>query len=198
MMNIHFLGFIRAVVAQMKRVLNFFKISYVKLRGVNVNWSNKIHWSTEIERSRGVISLGARTDLDRGVILRAYGGSIKIGEDCTVNPYSIIYGYGGVVIGNGVLIAAHTVIVPSNHIFSDIEKTIRQQGTSGVGIVIEDDVWIGAGVKVLDGVTVAKGTVVAAGSVVTKSTEPYSVVAGVPAKKISTRLQPPHQNSNDV
>ncbi len=183
------------MVAQLKRVRNFFKISYMKLRGVNADWSANIHWSTEIERARGVIAIGARTGLDKGVILRAYGGSIKIGEDCTVNPYSIIYGGGGVLIGNGVLIAAHTVIVPSNHVFSNPEKTIREQGTSGRGIVIEDDVWIGAGVKVLDGVTVAKGTVVAAGSVVTKSTEPYSVVAGVPAKRISTRLQPLQQNS---
>lgn len=198
MINLDVMSFIRVVAAQMRRVRNFFKISYVKLRGVNADWSTNVHWSTEIERAGGVISLGARTGLDKGVILRAYGGSIQIGEDCTVNPYSIIYGGGGVVIGNGVLIAAHTVIVPSNHIFSDIDKPIRQQGTSGVGIVIEDDVWIGAGVKILDGVTVAKGTVVAAGSVVTKSTESYSVVAGVPAKKISTRLKMLHQNSDGV
>jgi acetyltransferase-like isoleucine patch superfamily enzyme len=56
------------------------------------------------------------------------------------------------------------------------------------GIVIEDDVWIGAGARILDGVTIARGSVIGAGSVVTKSTQPYSIVVGVPAKIVSSRL----------
>lgn len=55
------------------------------------------------------------------------------------------------------------------------------------GIIIEDDVWIGAGVKVLDGVTIAQGCVIGANSVVTKSTEPYGIYVGVPARKIKSR-----------
>lgn len=52
------------------------------------------------------------------------------------------------------------------------------------GIRIEDDCWIGAGAIILTGVTVGQGSIVGAGSVVTKNVEPYSVVAGNPAKKI--------------
>ncbi len=55
-------------------------------------------------------------------------------------------------------------------------------------IVVEDDVWIGHGATILSGVKLAKGTVVAAGSVVVHSTEPYSVVGGVPAKRIKYRF----------
>ena len=121
-------------------------------------------------------------------MLRAFSGSIEIGENCTVNPYCILDGGGGLIIGNGVRIAAHTVIVASNHNFSDPSTPIFEQGLSTKGIIIEDDVWLGSGAKVLDGVTICKGTVVGAGSVVTKSTEPYSVVVGVPSKKISSRL----------
>ena len=54
--------------------------------------------------------------------------------------------------------------------------------------MIEDDVWIGAGARILDGVVVRKGTVVGAGAVVTKSTEAYSIVVGIPANKVSSRL----------
>jgi acetyltransferase-like isoleucine patch superfamily enzyme len=79
------------------------------------------------------------------------------------------------------------VIAPSNHVFSDRHKRIHEQGESRQGIVIEDDVWIGAGARILDGVVIREGTVVGAGAVVTKSTEPYAVVVGVPARKISTR-----------
>ena len=49
---------------------------------------------------------------------------------------------------------------------------------------IKDDVWIGAGVIILSGVTVGECSVIGAGAVVTKDVEPYTVVAGVPAKKI--------------
>lgn len=94
---------------------------------------------------------------------------------------------GGVKIGNGVRIAAHCVIVPSNHIYSDPNEYIYKQGMSCKGITIEDDVWIGAGVKVLDGITIAKGCVIGANAVVSKSTEPYGIYVGVPAKKIKSR-----------
>jgi acetyltransferase-like isoleucine patch superfamily enzyme len=60
--------------------------------------------------------------------------------------------------------------------------------SGGIGTRIsEDDVWIGHGSTILDGVKLAVSSVVAAGSVVTKSTLPYSVVAGVPAKIIKFR-----------
>lgn len=55
-------------------------------------------------------------------------------------------------------------------------------------VVVEDDVWIGADALIMQGVTLARGTVVAAGSVVVKSTEPYSIVGGNPAKLIRKRF----------
>lgn len=78
-------------------------------------------------------------------------------------------------------------IVAANHAFKDQKRRIVDQGMDYKGIRIEDDVWIGAGACILDGVTLHKGTVIAAGAVVTKSTEVYSIAAGVPARLIGRR-----------
>lgn len=155
------------------------------------------------------VSIGKGTVIEKGVVLSTqYGGKIKIGNNCilyrnsslithgddiimgdnsTVNSYSVIYGQGGCIIGNGVRIAALSSIIPSNHIFSDIEKPIYEQGLSCKGIKIEDNVWIGSGVRILDGVKISEGCVIGAGSVVTKSTEPFGVYVGVPAKLLKLR-----------
>lgn len=187
-MNV-FVRYAYPVVRSLRKARRLIKTIDLRLRGVKLDSTALIHPAAIFEPSGGMISIGPNTFIDSGVFLRPLGGSIEIGSDCSVNAYSVLYGSGGLRIGNGVRIAAHTVIVPSNHVFSATDKQIKDQGLSLKGIVIEDDVWIGAGARILDGVVIRKGTVVGAGAVLTKSTEPYSVVAGVPARKISSRIQ---------
>ncbi|OQW32159.1 MAG: hypothetical protein A4E20_03300 [Nitrospira sp. SG-bin2] len=114
-------------------------------------------------------------------------GYVKIGNNCTIQYGCLLYGVGGLEIGNNTRIAAYTVITPMNHIYSDLGTPIWKQGETAIGIKIGSDVWIGCGAKVLDGVTIGDGAVVGAGSVVTKSIPPYSVAAGVPARVIKMR-----------
>lgn len=133
------------------------------------------------------ICIGSNTVIHEYSMILSQNGSIKIGSECSINPFSVLYGTGGLMIGNFVRIAAHTVIVPANHIFDDEETPICNQGVTSKGIVIEDDVWIGSGVKILDGCKIGKGSVIGAGTVLTKSVEPYSVVAGIPGKVLYKR-----------
>lgn len=135
----------------------------------------------------GTIKIGNNCELRKGCQLLSYGGNISIGNNVSVNPYTLIYGQGNITIGDYVRIAAHCVLIPSNHIYSDPTCPIYTQGLINKGIIIEDDVWIGCGVRILDGVTIAHGCVIGAGSVVTKSTEPFGIYAGVPAIKIKSR-----------
>jgi acetyltransferase-like isoleucine patch superfamily enzyme len=136
---------------------------------------------------RNSLTIGDGTFVHEYCILRPFCGHIKIGRDCTLNPFSIVYGYGGVDIGDDVRIAAHTVIVASSHNFGQLDVPIRTQGLSAKGIRIDNDVWIGTNCTILDGVHVGAGAIIGAGSVVTKGVRPYSIVAGSPATILRMR-----------
>jgi acetyltransferase-like isoleucine patch superfamily enzyme len=134
----------------------------------------------------GTITLGARSIIRENAFLQTYGGQIALGCDCTVNPFCLIQGNGGVTIGDGVLIAAHVQIFSANHSFLR-DRKIRSQGETARGVRIGNDVWIGAGCIILDGVSIGHGAVIAAGSVVTKDVEADAVYAGIPARFLKTR-----------
>lgn len=139
----------------------------------------------------GKLVIGSRCRLHPGAILAPYGGVIALGDRVSVNPYSVLYGHGGLTIGNDVRIAAHVVIVPMNHGFDDLTTTIKRQPVMALGIRIGDDVWIGAGARILDGVSIANGCVIGAGAVVTKSTVANGIYGGVPARLIRMRGELP-------
>lgn len=120
-------------------------------------------------------------------MILTYGGDITIGDNCSVNPFSIVYGHGGTRIGNGVRIAAHTVIIPAHHNIVSDGQPLYLSGTTAKGIDIGDHVWLGAGSRILDGVHIGRNAVVGAGSVVTKSVRENTTVAGVPARVLKQR-----------
>ena len=130
---------------------------------------------------RGEILLGARTHLDRGVILHPYGGRIETGIDVYLGPGTVVYGHGGVVIGKDTLVSMHCRILASEHTLPPPGTIIRSQADVPKPTRIGADVWLGAGVTVLGGVTIGDGCVVGAGAVVTKDLPPYSIALGVPA-----------------
>jgi acetyltransferase-like isoleucine patch superfamily enzyme len=138
-------------------------------------------------RSGGQIVLGENTRLRRGAILSPYGGNIRMGRGCGVNHYSILYGHGGLLIGDLVRFAAHCLIIPANHGVAANGTPIYNQPLAKKGIRFGNDIWVGGGVRVLDGVNIADGAVLAAGAVVTSDVAEGWIVGGVPAKPIRQR-----------
>jgi len=135
----------------------------------------------------GHIQIDSHVSLGQGVILDAWGGKIIINENIFLGPYVVIYGHGGVTIGNNTLIAMHCNILSSNHTIPDQNTLIRSQPDILLPTIIGKDVWLGANVTVLGGVKIGDGCVVGAGAVVTKDLPPFSISVGVPAKVIQTR-----------
>ncbi|MDZ7859279.1 MAG: acyltransferase [Candidatus Krumholzibacteriota bacterium] len=120
-------------------------------------------------------------------ILNPQTGKITIGKNCSINPFCELRGRGDLTIGDDTRIGTGSAFYPNKHIYKDPDILIRLQGETHEGITIENDVFIGSNVKVLDGVSIGTGCVVGAGSVVTKTIPPYSVAVGVPAKVIKQR-----------
>ncbi len=112
-------------------------------------------------------------------------GDVEFGTHSTVNAYAMISGK--VRCGDGVRIASHVTIVGFNHGFDDPSTPIHTQKHESLGIVIEDDVWIGANAVVLDGVRIGKGAVIAAGAVISRDVPPLAIMGGVPARVLRYR-----------
>lgn len=136
------------------------------------------------------IEIGAQTIVMHGAVLHVYNfrdmphSGIKIGSQSLVGEYSVIRGQGGVEIGDRVYTSPFTQIIAVNHVFDDPNRPFVEQGITAEGIVIEDDVWLGAGAVITDGVRIGRGAVVAAGAVVTQDVPAHTVVGGVPARII--------------
>ncbi len=138
----------------------------------------------------GRVELGARVHIYRDTIIEiGYGGSVIIGENTHIQGRCNLKGFvSDLIIGRDVQVAPGSAFSPYNHRYEDLTRPIREQGLTSKGpIIIEDDVWIGLDVQVMDGVRIGRGAIVGAGSVVTHDIPPYAIAVGVPARVIGYR-----------
>jgi virginiamycin A acetyltransferase len=137
------------------------------------------------------IEVGEHSVIDSFVKVKPAGGvgDVVIGAWSVINSGCVLYTGNGLKIGNQVAIAANCTFAPVNHAYQDRSRPIREQGflPSKGGIVIEDDVWIGANCVLLDGAVLRQGCVIAAGSVVRGEIEAYTVNAGQPLRVVGRR-----------
>jgi acetyltransferase-like isoleucine patch superfamily enzyme len=171
----------------MLKIFRPIRIGLFKLFGVTIKKNVIIKPGVVISKgflngSKGGVTVNENCELSRGVILKAFGGQIVIGTNTFLGEYVVVYGHGGVEIGDNTLIAMHTCIVSSNHEVPPKNITIRSKPDILMPVKIGRDVWIGAGCKILGGVTIGDGCVIGAGAVVTKSLPPYAIAMGLPAK----------------
>jgi len=127
------------------------------------------------------------------------GGEIRIGKNTSIQNRCIFLE--DIEIGRNCIFAHNVYISSGRHYYhlqpelyiKDQDKIVAQDedlsASHSKKVIIEDDCWLGANVVVMSGIKIGRGCVIGANSVVTKDVEPFSVVAGIPAKLLKKRLE---------
>lgn len=134
------------------------------------------------------VSLGKFTRIECSGSLSTKGVGITVGNNVGLGSNCFYGCAGGIDIGADTIVGNYVTFHSENHVIEDVGRPIRKQGVSHLGIVIGEDVWIGAKATILDGVVLGKGSVVAAGAVMTAGEyAPFGIYGGVPARKLTSR-----------
>jgi acetyltransferase-like isoleucine patch superfamily enzyme len=188
------LDFIRVLYRYKFDIFSSFKMARLRFRFPKTYISSRTHINFDII---GQLQIGENTDISDFTTLvvmndplnQLDNSSLIIGSNTYIGEYNNIRAGGGLIkIGNNCSISQHISIIASNHKY-DKSSLIRSQpwDLKNNYVIIKDDVWIGANVVILPGVTVSRGAIIGAGSVVTKDVPEYAIVIGSPARVIRYR-----------
>ena len=133
------------------------------------------------------IELGDQILLGRNTILSCNEARIRIGNFVSIGPFCFFASKSHIDVGANVSIGSGTHLMAGSHETSDPDTAIIHQARISKGIVVEDNVWIGSGAKILDGVTIGRNSIVGAGAVVSQDVPPYTTVLGNPARVVQKR-----------
>lgn len=138
-------------------------------------------------RGNAGITIGRSGFIGRNSILSCKDGDIVLGDHINIGFNCEVFSASRVEVGEYGLFAAYTYVVGGGHDFSDVGAPVIGQARPSRGVAIGRNVWLGAGVKVLDGVSIGANVVVGAGAVVNEDLADSVIAAGVPAKVIKRR-----------
>ena len=136
-----------------------------------------------IVESNAVLEIGDNSFIGENSYIKCFGGKIEIGKDVSINSKSFLNGCGGLKINDNTRIGTQSIIIASNHKFDDPNVLIKDAITK-LGVVIGENVWLGARVTVLDGVNIVDDTIIGACSLVSKNIDQKGIYVGVPVKLI--------------
>ena len=133
------------------------------------------------------LTIGNGVFVGRNTILTCHDGDIVLEDNVNIGFNCVISSLGSIVIKENHLMAAFCYLVGGDHVADRTDVPILNQGRTAKGIMIEENIWLGAGVAVLDGSTIGRDSIVGAHAVVNGEINPYSIAVGAPAKTIRDR-----------
>lgn len=168
------------------KLLSLIKITFLKIRGYRIDYSLLLRGNNFFFQStKNAVTVSKNTIIGKNTRISAGGnGKVYIGESVLIDDCNFIMAHEKIVIGKNTKIAAFCFITDFNHKYTDIKKTVKEQGYETKPVVIGENVWVGTHVIILPGVTIGDRAVIGAGSVVTKDVPANSVAVGNPAKVI--------------
>lgn len=132
--------------------------------------------------------IGEGTLIARGTELVVKHGHIRIGANCSIGSHTTISAVSGITIGDHAITAGHCYFGGGRYKTVLGAGPMVEQGHVSKGpVVLGNDVWIGAGARIIDGVTIGDGAIVGAGAVVNSDVPPNAIYGGVPARQIGQR-----------
>ena len=147
----------------------------------------RINFRSEVEFSPN-LKIGRKTNIGAFAKIKADQGPLVIGERVDIAAgCQILPGEAGVTIGDDCLIGSHAVIIGVNYAYDRLDVPIRMQKGQSKGVVIGNNVWIGAGACILDGATIGNGAIITPNSVVSGNVSDNAIVQGNPSKVIFVR-----------
>lgn len=162
--------------------------SFIRNQKNNYKYIEKydISIKSNVQLDNSNIRFGKNVMLYSGV--QIWGtGHITIEDNVAIGKNTIIFANQDMIIGANTLIAAQCYIIDSDHESLKTEL-IRKQPLASKPISIGSDVWIGAGSIILGGACIKDGSIVGALSMVNRTTNPYSINVGSPAKELRQRM----------
>lgn len=133
------------------------------------------------------ITVGRDVFIGRNSILSCKNGDIAVEDGVNIGFNCEVFSSSRVRLGKNTMLAAYTYIIGGSHEFSDPAAPVVMQKEVSEGVVLGENVWLGAGVRVLDGVEIGRDTIVGAGGVVSESLPAGVVAVGLPAKVVRER-----------
>ena len=175
---------LRLLVRAQRALASRFRNVWYRLLGVRIAgyvWLRRV----SIPRQWSDITLESGIGLDDGVVLLCSGsektGKLVIRQGSYINRNTIFDAHEHLEIGRNCMIGPGCYLTDADHgVMPGL--TIGGQPMKTSAVILEDDVWLGAGVIVLRGVRLGRGAVVGAGAVVTKDVPAYAKMVGVPAR----------------
>jgi acetyltransferase-like isoleucine patch superfamily enzyme len=167
-------------------------------QGVVLRHPHKIHLGDDVViddlvllDAKGTANRGIRVGhgvfVGRGSILSCKDGDIELGDHVNIGFHSEVFSGSSVTVGKYGLFAAYTYLVGGGHAFDEAGVPVIEQQRTSRGIRLGENVWLGAGAKVMDGVAIGSDVVVGAGAVVTTDLPDRVVAVGIPARVVRRR-----------